>query len=636
VERAEFESLSKTLGLAQRTIELARTIRGDELAVQPAADSSTSIQDTMQAEAGSSLPGVQLAPKEGQGGAGDFALGRKIGEGGMGEVFVATQRSLRREVAIKRVKDGHSGAATTALVSEARTAGGLEHPNVVPVHVLGTDEEGRAVLVMKRIDGVSLEDLATDRAHPMWASLEQRYGDRTAATVEVIARVADALEFAHKRSVFHRDVKPENVMIGRHGETYLLDWGVALDRRDEPSERARSIVGTPAFMAPEMLSGDPEHVDARTDVYLLSATLHAALTGTHRHQGETLHAALLSAVLSEPIAYGPEVDPELGALCNRGTSADKSARPPTVSALRDELRRFLRQRGAIARVRRVETQLAELGGSVPDAATLKRPEVAAKLAEARFVLDDVASELDASHPTLLRARATANRAAFELEIARRDPEAAAAIEREITPRDPSLGERVQRLREALREAEALEHEGREAQRERDPRASGRAMAALITFVSIVTLTAIAAIGEPNTQRGALWSFVAMDATVLTMMAVVIAVWREKFFANQYGRAATVVIVTAIGAGAIADVLSALQERTPSEAAPFTLAAIGAPLIAGGGFFGRWMALAGLASLVGAGLCVVIPSKVHLIMVLSEVATMALATPMMRKGLAKGG
>jgi hypothetical protein len=451
--------------------------------------------------------------------------------------------------------------------------------------------------------------------------------------------VADALEFAHERSVFHRDVKPENVMIDRHGETYLLDWGVALDRRDERSESARSIVGTPAFMAPEMLSGDPEHVDARTDVYLLAATLHAALTGTHRHQGETLHAALLSAVLSDPIAYGPEVDPELGALCNRGTSADKSARPQTVSALRDELRRVLRQRGALARVRRVESQLAELGASeesVPDVATLKRPEVAAKLAEARFVLEDVGAEIDASHPTLQRARATANRAAFELEIARRDPEAAAAIEREITPRDPSLDERVQRLREALREAEALEHEGRAAQRERDPRASGRAMAALITFVSIVTLAAIATIGEPDTQRGALWSFVAMDATVLTMMAVVIAVWREKFFANQYGGAATVVIVTAIGAGAIADVLSALQQRAPSEAAPFTLAAIGAPLIAGGGFFGRWMALAGLASLVGAGLCVVIPSKVHLIMVLSEVATMALAAPMMRKGLAKGG
>lgn len=191
---------------------------------------------------------------------GDLQLGERIGDGGMGVVRVARQQALQRDVAVKIVRpDGtRRSVAMGELVREARIAGGLEHPNIVPVHALARDDQGQVLLIMKRIEGRS------------WASL---LAERTSAAdglnthLSTLMDVARAVHFAHARGLVHRDLKPANVMVGSFGEVYLLDWGIAVP----VGTVTREICGTPSFLAPEMVT--PEAViDGQTDVYLLGAS----------------------------------------------------------------------------------------------------------------------------------------------------------------------------------------------------------------------------------------------------------------------------------------------------------------------------------------------------------------------------
>jgi len=256
--------------------------------------------------------------------------GDLLGVGGMGEVYAGVQRSLGRGVALKFVQEGDaiSREARAGLLREARVTGRLEHPNIVPVHVLGVDESGVPVMVMKRIEGVSWRALLRDRAHPQWRRWETQHRDALESHVSVLLSVCDALEYAHTKRVIHRDIKPDNVMIGPFGEVYLLDWGIAVEL-DAPGSSA-SIAGTPSFMAPEMVEGTLADVTERTDVFLLGATLHVALTGRPRHEGASLMAILSAASASEPVAYGPEVPEELARLCNDATARSPDDRVASV------------------------------------------------------------------------------------------------------------------------------------------------------------------------------------------------------------------------------------------------------------------------------------------------------------------
>ena len=270
----------------------------------------------------------------------DLQIVSVLGEGGMGRVDRAVQLSLRREVAVKRLKPSRvTPESRMALLQEALFTGFLEHPNIVPVHQLGRDDDGEPVLVMKRVEGVAWGDLTLGPDHPHWDVLGVH--DRLRFHLEVFTQVCHALHFAHSRGVVHRDIKPENVMIGHFGEVYVLDWGLAL-RLDKRGEAPANIVGTPAFMAPEMLDG-PSGVSERTDVYLAAATLHEVLTGTPRHDGDTLESVLVSA----PVEYDDVVPEELAALCNTGTARDPAARPESALALRLAVEEFLEHRGSI-------------------------------------------------------------------------------------------------------------------------------------------------------------------------------------------------------------------------------------------------------------------------------------------------
>jgi serine/threonine-protein kinase len=324
-----------------------------------------------------------------------------LGEGGMGRVFLARQHSLNREVAIKTVRHRAGESERAALLSEGAIVGYLEHPGVVPVHALGVDEEGRPVLVMKRVEGAPWSELLGDPDHAAWASLGGEARDRLAGHVAILMQVCNAVDFAHSRGVLHRDIKPQNVLIGRYGEVYLADWGLAI--RLEAAGRVLPLCGTPQFMAPEMVVGTK--LDARTDVYLLGATLHQILTGTPRHGGSTLGATLQAAGESRPVQYPDAVPEALARLANAATALVPDDRPPTAASVREALADYVRHRSSIELAGSASERLVTLRSMMKDAESLasadRQREIDVLGAEAAFALAQALREWP-DNPAALR------------------------------------------------------------------------------------------------------------------------------------------------------------------------------------------------------------------------------------------
>lgn len=280
---------------------------------------------------------------------GDIELGDTIGEGGMGVVWSGTQRPLRREVAIKSIREDAPPGATDALLREARVTGTLEHPNIVPIHALGRDATGRPLIVMKLIEGRSwaelLERQIDDGGHrAVLADLEHH--------IKILVEVSKAAHFAHSRGIIHRDLKPDNVMIGSFGEVYVVDWGIAVsvevgaDLDITHAQDVREVTGSPAYMAPEMAIGDGPHLDARTDVYLLGATLHQILTGRPPHEAPTTHKMLTKAYASTPHTYDAIIPEALANICQTAMARDPEERFQTAAAFSTAVGRFLEFRNS--------------------------------------------------------------------------------------------------------------------------------------------------------------------------------------------------------------------------------------------------------------------------------------------------
>jgi len=274
---------------------------------------------------------------------GDLQLRELIGTGGMGQVHAAVQLALGRTVAVKHSRAGEqSPAVNRTLVNEARLLASLEHPNIPPVHILGRDEQGRVVLVMKRIVGEPLLALLLDPEHAGWSRIP---GDRMLWKLLCTVQIAHAIESAHSIGVIHRDIKSDNIMIGDFGEVYLIDWGIAVsvDRYGLYSNPGFS--GTPAYAAPEMCHRNGS-LSRRTDVYLLGALLHELITGKPRHRGTSLKSVLLSAARSDPYEYDESVPQDLKRICRRAMSKEPSARFSSVAELREALEGYIEQRAS--------------------------------------------------------------------------------------------------------------------------------------------------------------------------------------------------------------------------------------------------------------------------------------------------
>ena len=355
--------------------EAGRTIR------QPSHESGSGASDRR----GLRLPRLSV----GEGEDVELVVGALLGRGGMGEVHLAEQRSLGREVAIKRPAQGLDTRGHDELVREGMVTGMLEHPNVVPVHLMGLDEDDEPVIVMKRVEGVRWLDLIRDDDHPSWRGTKAWSAEPLMRHLEILLDVAGALELAHSRGWVHRDVKPANVMVGTRGEVYLLDWGIATEVGSpaylDPEEELP--LGTPSYMAPEMVATDGV-IDERTDIYLLGACLHEALMRRPPHPSENVFAALQAASVSQPIRYPADVATELAAIANRAMAADKDERFPSVRAFRDAIVDHRDQRHSLALARDGDDALARLEGrlAVLGAEPQRRElvEVHAAFAEARF------------------------------------------------------------------------------------------------------------------------------------------------------------------------------------------------------------------------------------------------------------
>ncbi|MCB9585664.1 MAG: serine/threonine protein kinase [Polyangiaceae bacterium] len=380
-----------------------------------------------------------------------------LGEGGMGRVLLARQRSLQREVAVKTSKPSASAEVSQQLIHEGVITGKLEHPGIVPVHSLALDQAGRPVVVMKRIEGVEWATLIHDPEHEAWADWvsdnreEIDVEARRAAHLEILARVCEAVHFAHSRRILHRDIKPENVMLGRFGEVYLVDWGIALQL--EAGQPGLGLAGTPAYMAPEMVRGGP--IDERTDVYLLGATLHEVLTASYRHQGSSLQDVLDAAERSPLVQYDEGIPEELAQIANRATARDPSKRFANAEELRAALRTFLRHQTSVRLSReaqiRVETAEARLANDSQRGRTLAPAslrEVSELLSVARFGFAQ-ALEIWGENQLALAGQRECLVRLVQAEVLTRDARRARTWLAELEEAPPELEEQVQGLERQL-------------------------------------------------------------------------------------------------------------------------------------------------------------------------------------------
>ncbi|MBK7876870.1 MAG: serine/threonine-protein kinase [Planctomycetes bacterium] len=308
----------------------------------------------------------------------------EIARGGMGSIRRVQDQVLRRTLAMKvlleREDDDDPDAASSAEVllarflEEAQVTGQLDHPGVVPVHDMGVDEKGRVWFTMRLVKGRNFEELIelVRKGEEGWTLTR---------AVQSVQRVCEAMAFAHSKGVVHRDLKPANVMVGRFGETYVMDWGLArvagqpeiADMRVTPHAAdsstvltardldaagsghspqltmAGSIVGTPAYMAPEQARGETDEVDERSDVYAVGSMLYHLLSG-HRPYvppGSKANALdVLRALTAGPPARitATDVPPELVAICDKAMARAKHDRYAGMLELGEDLQAYLEGR----------------------------------------------------------------------------------------------------------------------------------------------------------------------------------------------------------------------------------------------------------------------------------------------------
>lgn len=419
----------------------------------------------------------------------DYLVMGELGRGGMGVVNLAMQRALGREVAIKRLHSAYpNAAAVEQMVREACTTGNLEHPSILPVHAFGADDQGIPHLVMKRIEGTTWTDVIdAPESSERFASLGAH--ERLIEHIDILIKVCQAMEFAHHRGVLHRDLKPDNVMLGDYGEVFVVDWGVAVSMEDGATDG--SVVGTPHYMAPEMTNG--EHAGPASDVFLLGACLHRALLGKPRHGGPTALAVLFHAYKCEPYDYPGDLPAELIAIMERAMARDPEDRYPGAAAFRAALEDYLEHRHAIELCEQAEARSAEVERALAaqDAQTRPGVEVRTALAEARFGFMQAARIWPASERAARGLRSCAL-ATLEIELRHDNLHAARDLIDSLEEVPESMHERLVALEDRLaakaERTRALEAFEREHSTSISSTQRGRLLIAASAFILLVIIT----------------------------------------------------------------------------------------------------------------------------------------------------
>jgi eukaryotic-like serine/threonine-protein kinase len=294
-----------------------------------------------------------------------FRVLRPHARGGLGAIFVALDAELHREVALKQILDQHADDPTSRarFLLEAEITGGLEHPGIVPIYGLGHYGDGRPYYAMRFIRGDSLKE-AVDRFHADEA-MKRDPGRRSLELRKLLRKVVDvcnAINYAHSRGVLHRDIKPGNVIVGRHGETLLVDWGLAkalgrVEPGDDWGERTLvpssasgsaetlpgSALGTPSYMSPEQAEGDLERLGPPSDIYSLGATLYYLLTGRPPVEGDIgeVLRAVQRGEFPPPRRHDATIDPALEAVCLKAMAHRPGDRYTSPRALSEDVERWM-------------------------------------------------------------------------------------------------------------------------------------------------------------------------------------------------------------------------------------------------------------------------------------------------------
>jgi eukaryotic-like serine/threonine-protein kinase len=351
------------------------------------------------------LLSVDLAPSR-------FRKLRTHAKGGLGKISIAEDEQLRRKVALKEILEKHADSPENRarFIREAEITGALEHPGIVPVYALGHFADGRPYYAMRLIRGASLQ-AAVERLHGTGASSGDRATTELAASPEdgpsatlepaetnqaseaaaaaaaltpsqrrgelrrLLRRflvVCETIHYAHSRGVIHRDLKPSNIMLGRHGETLVVDWGLAktlehaefqvddsagdygplaLAGDGSDATLAGRVIGTPGFMAPEQAEGDLDRLTPATDIYSLGATLYCLLTGRPPFQAATAAESIEQIRRGEfprPRAVNSAVSPALEAVCMKAMATQPRDRYASAKELADELDLWLADEPVLA------------------------------------------------------------------------------------------------------------------------------------------------------------------------------------------------------------------------------------------------------------------------------------------------
>lgn len=286
-------------------------------------------------------PGQSLEPTAREISIGDvlednWRVEKKLGEGGMGTVVLATDLQLHRLVAVKVLARHlcHDATSVARFEREARVTAGLDHPNIVPVYSIGRFYE-RPFIVMKYLEGQSLAE-ALKRRKGVWPWPDVR---------TIVEPLCQGLSYLHGRGLVHRDVKPSNVYLGTDGRVTLLDFGI-LKETSKDTTTTGHVLGTLRFMAPEQLTGDPP-VDARADIYALGILLYRMLAGQTPFAGDDVLVAQRKLAEDPPSAdsINRDLSGEMGALLRSAVSRQPSGRPASVRVLFDSLDAAARRAG---------------------------------------------------------------------------------------------------------------------------------------------------------------------------------------------------------------------------------------------------------------------------------------------------
>ncbi|MBA3936273.1 MAG: serine/threonine protein kinase, partial [Planctomycetes bacterium] len=303
-----------------------------------------------------------------------YAIDKPLAAGGMGAVLAIEDHDFHRAAAMKVIhaKFTANPEALERFLAEAQVTAQLEHPNIVPIHDLGVMEDGTLYFTMKLIEGQSVGALiktlkAGDAAALKRWTIEEK--------ILTFLKVLDGVGFANAKGVVHRDIKPDNIMLGLHGEVLVVDWGIAKvigqadggsvksAQREVASVRDQdglsmtmegAAMGTIFYMPPEQAAGRLDEIDARSDVYALGATLYELLSLKRTLEGNSLPDLIGKITTGNIIGLDksmPTLHPDLVAVVHRAMALDRANRYATCAEFADDLRRYLAGRAVLARTR---------------------------------------------------------------------------------------------------------------------------------------------------------------------------------------------------------------------------------------------------------------------------------------------